>query len=838
MHIPLSTERTKLLELLGSGRFVLFLGAGVSVEAGIRPWGPALRELADVIDSPGSPSHLYAEVIRQEVATGRYLHAAEQFYLAPLTPEQQAQALTTVFGKPPTVTPRLRALARQPYRAVVTTNFDMSFLNACTSEGVALVQYGESPGDMAAARVSSGRFFLRLHGRIEVPSTLVLSRSQYDRLKTTVPQYPFFIQSLLSDVSIVFFGFSFTDPFFCALLENIRDASLSRARNTSYALLSDAPSEPCATLLAGLNIIPLTYSNAQAHEEAWSLFATSPPPGPLSDEHYTEGRIRHTLAGVLAHLRIQGQPDLQAAVLGAATLASLEEAGGSGSISAVIDRARADLALPPASADLIKSAVAQLVSSGRATLMDNTISLPPAPSGARSPSAEAGVTRVIKGILARAEVRYNHRPAPSFDYDACLKEVLLRVLAADGMALAHSFVRGQGRDVSRVDAVVAGAVSSLDTTARRRAEPLRDAIVGVLTRPERDEEEALDELAALSFVVCLTLSDPSLPALAERMVRHPVFLDASIVLPWMSHGHPSERVYGTIVESLGTARLADTYVNEIVSHRRLALGEYEGARLEDRKRFELYAHFYGLNNVNTFIGGFGGSLAAEKDLSFPEYISRVAPFKTEGEAADFLRKKGLGVQPLGHIAANLPHIQRLLADKLQAYGRRRDTIRISHDAMMAGYLLDRGGAARPYFVTADRSLIGALTESPYAHVVSHVLFPHQAFALAQMTGRAHGLVRGLARTVFGVGRDASKQLREFYTDRVLAEYEPALVGTVPSIVEKILDQIDDTRTSLNFTLSEDDDAVNERVRRFTALDQFEREFHETMAVAKKAAGRA
>ncbi len=222
-------------------------------------------------------------------------------------------------------------------------------------------------------------------------------------------------------------------------------------------------------------------------------------------------------------------------------------------------------------------------------------------------------------------------------------------------------------------------------------------------------------------------------------------------------------------------------------------------------------------------------------MSFDSYLSEVAPFKTEVEAGAFLEKRGISVYRTGHINANVDALRLLIGDGFSRSGRPRNSIRIEHDAKMIGSLLARGTGARPFFVTADRRLVSVLVDSPYRAVMSNVLFPHQAFSLAQVAGRSRGMVRGLARTIFSVGRDGSRQLREFYIDRVLAEYEPALLDDLPSIVEAITNEVEVARELVRLVPDDDDDS-SDRARRFIQLDQFESMFHERMLEAKRRRG--
>ena len=65
--------------LLSRGGYVLFVGAGVGVEAGLPSWQTALHELADALAEYSNPRAL---VMREEIGQNRYPYAAEEFYSA------------------------------------------------------------------------------------------------------------------------------------------------------------------------------------------------------------------------------------------------------------------------------------------------------------------------------------------------------------------------------------------------------------------------------------------------------------------------------------------------------------------------------------------------------------------------------------------------------------------------------------------------------------------------------------------------------------------------------------------------------------------------------------
>ena len=812
-----------LSSLLDAGGYVLFAGAGVSVEAGLPSWKTALYELADAL-TPHSSAR--ASVMREEIGQNRLLHAAEEFYLALMTPEDRAGILREVFGKPVRVTQRLRKLVKQPFHSVITTNYDQALIEANNMESGKLLQFTEF--DLPDARVSRERYILRIHGRIEVPSSIVLSREHYQVMLQN-KQYKHFVQTLITDASVIFFGFSFADSYFRTILEQIREATNGRMKKKSFALLAGSPEPALQDLLITLNVVPVSYNPENNHEEAWDLI-TRERIVSQSTDHYSESRLRQHLASILTHLRLQRQSDLYTAVLSAATEVSIEHNGG-GTVSEVVEAVRLDLALSSAASDAIRNVIADLIASKRLRIEDGQIVLEKISLSVEETPAK-NLDRLVSGVLARAQTRYGRSLDKHFDYTPHIREVFLRILVADGMLLAHSLIRRTRREVEQVDSLVERSVAALETSNRHRIEPLREAIKAILTRPEIDEEEALDELASIAFVMCLTLTDPGVPAIGEKIAQHSVFLDASVVLPWISQGHPSQAFYAAIVENVGSPAIADFYVNEIVAHRSLAIREFEEMELHKESNLRRFSLFFGLSHVNTFIAGYGGYYRNKSEISFEKYLEDTAPFESEKEAIVYLKRRGIRVHTLQVEQANLPHMRSLLRDKLKELNRGRNPIPIEHDAKMIGYLSEKKIAARPYFITADRSLVAAFGESSYAQVVEHIVFPHQAFAIAQTKSKSRGAVRGLARTVFGMGRDVVQEMKEFYIDRVLDEYEPAMIEAIPTMIEEIVSQGNYLLTDNTFGMDSEETIISKKSL-FTKLDQFEAKFHETMLKEKE-----
>lgn len=97
-------------------------------------------------------------------------------------------------------------------RAIVTTNFDRALHDACaTTSGEAAIEFGVDDDSLRAALFEDEFFVARIHGRAEVPGSLVLSKVQFDQVACRA-SYLAFLEHLFTRRDVLFVGFSFFDP--------------------------------------------------------------------------------------------------------------------------------------------------------------------------------------------------------------------------------------------------------------------------------------------------------------------------------------------------------------------------------------------------------------------------------------------------------------------------------------------------------------------------------------------------------------------------------------------------------------------------------------------------
>jgi CheY-like chemotaxis protein len=133
---------------------------------------------------------------------------------------------------------RLKHLLGIPFRAIVTTNFDLllgGMPPSAEAYRVLLRSPRPSPWREALIRVAlseqlvddlpSGRdTIVQLHGRVDQPDSLVLTRSQYRRRLYADSAYLTVLRSLLATSTVLFLGYSLTDAYLNELRSELVEA--------------------------------------------------------------------------------------------------------------------------------------------------------------------------------------------------------------------------------------------------------------------------------------------------------------------------------------------------------------------------------------------------------------------------------------------------------------------------------------------------------------------------------------------------------------------------------------------------------------------------------------
>jgi hypothetical protein len=197
------------------GRLVLFLGAGISVTAGLPTWGSLLGELADAAELDPKAKQALASL----PVLDRASFLRDQFDRP--KPGAVDRAFTDVV-KDRTSSTRYSLthalLASLDVAESITTNYDTLFEAATRATGRALAVLPYDPADVA------DRWLLKLHGCVTQPNDIVLTRVNYLRYADRRAALAGIVQSLLITRHMLFVGFSMSDENFLRSADQVKKA--------------------------------------------------------------------------------------------------------------------------------------------------------------------------------------------------------------------------------------------------------------------------------------------------------------------------------------------------------------------------------------------------------------------------------------------------------------------------------------------------------------------------------------------------------------------------------------------------------------------------------------
>ncbi len=255
-----------LVDMVRQGKCVLFVGAGLSMQAGLPSWKGLMKSLVE------AQTNLYDEQRRELeklLSQEKYLELAE-FCKSRNLSEYVRVLEDKIKGANAQPTETHRKIFQTPFAAIVTTNYDKLLERA----------YGlENPGKLANVRNHSeadalgkllfngGTFILKSHGDIDRPSTIVLTSKDYQKLIHENRAFASVFAAILLTRVVLFVGYSLNDPDFRLLLERpLRDfEGLVPSR---YALMTGMGRIESDVLMqtSGIQVIP--YDNKDGtHKE-------------------------------------------------------------------------------------------------------------------------------------------------------------------------------------------------------------------------------------------------------------------------------------------------------------------------------------------------------------------------------------------------------------------------------------------------------------------------------------------------------------------------------------------------------------------------------------------
>jgi hypothetical protein len=227
-----------LVEEIASKRSILFLGAGISSSSvnakNERPpsWEKLLSDASKQFVKPADQPF-----IDDLIKKGLYLDAAEVVF------DGVMQADRRVFFQKSLSLPRFvssqyhAAIQEIDAKIVVTTNYDQLYEEQCgalvAGRGYSVRKYNDR--NLLNDVRSKDNLIVKAHGCMNNTEDLILTRSDYFKIKKDHAQFYNILDSLLTVNTVVFLGCSMNDPDIQLILENTNISAPSD--HTHYAVI-------------------------------------------------------------------------------------------------------------------------------------------------------------------------------------------------------------------------------------------------------------------------------------------------------------------------------------------------------------------------------------------------------------------------------------------------------------------------------------------------------------------------------------------------------------------------------------------------------------------------
>lgn len=220
----------ELAEQFSRGDGAAFVGAGLSIGAGLPGWAGLIRPLAQAVggrwpadEADLTTDHLLTAVQYYENERGR--HALIRHL---------RDALETTGVQPTTVH---RLLASLPTRVIFTTNYDDLVERALREAGRPLNVVVSEPelSFWSEERVQ----VVKLCGDLNRPESIVVTQRDFSTYFATHPRLAERLRSTLESKTSLFLGYSLRDPFFNQIWDHV-GLDFGALRKWGYAVLFDA----------------------------------------------------------------------------------------------------------------------------------------------------------------------------------------------------------------------------------------------------------------------------------------------------------------------------------------------------------------------------------------------------------------------------------------------------------------------------------------------------------------------------------------------------------------------------------------------------------------------
>ena len=624
--------------LTTSNNPALFAGAGVGARAGLPTWLQFMEHLATVASNYDP---LTGELIRRRAESGHYLSAAVVYKTCPQIPRgEMHKQIATPFYSPPS-SERLRALVSLPFTAIFTTNYDRSLHDAFANV------IGKSPktvelGDptMSRAPYYTDFYIARIHGRVEVPETIVFAEDDYKHVEED-ECYIDLLRHILTRYSCLFLGFSFVDPAIDNVFRIIEDRLSPGFPKLHLAILPADADQRLTAQLTRFNIETIQYEISEEHSALWEGINLTSRKFTMAQKaekpmaHLPLDTIKRFVATSYARAKLEEElQPLRDIVIDGIIVGILTEAGEKGAThQRVSDDLKRYLSLSDKeSRQLAQRRIEVLSGRGWCRVSDNIIQA----TRETTNILEGDINILIEGVIDRTQVREGQQI--TFQLKRVASRCIEDIFVARGWDLGAHYAGATDGDIPSIRRTISSSVAKHGANlSERQREALVLAYYDLFQSPDETESTVLAELGRVAFGLQLVINTPCATIAHQAVLPEHIYLDASFLMPAIVEGHPYFSLYADTIRRFGEAAktagmsvsvaVAGDFLNEIIAHRGIARREVDAMLLGNRDTLANHVLYHGTDNVNVFIGAYANWVKGlEENVSFDEFLSRAAPY--------------------------------------------------------------------------------------------------------------------------------------------------------------------------------------------------------------------
>lgn len=857
-----NTLTIKIIEFVSTSGCCLFAGAGVGMRANLPSWKEYLEHLANVACSYEEET---ATLMRKRISTEHYSLAAHLYKTCVAIPKgEMYRQLSSPFTENEDYNPRsLYSLMTLPFCAAVTTNYDYCLHDSYSAlykiqkeSGLTLTapQHVELGDPSMKQAIFWKKFFIaRIHGRAEVPETIVIDSDDYKNLAQDV-NYQDFLFNILTRYHCLFIGYSFLDPAISKIFELIEEKVPPPYNKLHVALLpSDSDSKLISRLLK-YNIETIIYDPSDNHKALWDAIKmaqkeirTNPRVAPERFESIKGlGRF---IASTYSRMKVRDAPEplIQIVIEGVVAQAIIDNGPKGSDKDSLIQSIKKIFGLPNKQLEfLITKAADGLMNKGLCTENDNRLVCVPG----RENKFDSAMRTLIHGVCNRLKVREGIDATSQ--NKIVIEKILNKLFLSRGWDLGAHFAGGRSSDTFDAWDQIKYYILQLSENSAAHNLSLSNAIFDLFRHPENKEAELLTDIGRISFGIELALNNAQSVASETFMLPKTIYFDSNVLMPAIVKGHPFSPVYTDAINRLQIASassgnrvqifISSDFLNEIINHRRIAIEQVNYLGLDNPEKLKRHILLMGADGTNVFIGAYSSWVAMKRrEVSFSKFLIEVAPYANEERLSKYLETKG--IRTVHHSFTDTKEQGQYFSIKNElhdAYETQyplteysKAGILIDHEAaQLTRLIIDIEKGRSPIFVTADKRLM-SLCKGPNLGKCTNSVVSHLGFI--QIIDLVLGLDTkpvALSRLVWSIGyTDDEAVIRNYMIDLALQGYDDAMTRAMWEVIDEISEKISSQAKDENIKLFSRD--VNERILTTAFLDRFEEGFFEKMAAVIK-----